>query len=145
MTTPTADSQSRPLLQHVAVIGAAGGLGQGILNVCRSAGKSFTAIVRSRPERITAVPVGSRVVVVESLNDRPALMEAFAGADAVLTALGATATTHEHSSDRYSRSSKVGEKAPEFKLKDQAGEERMLSTMMKDGPVALVFYLSASW
>ena len=97
MTTPTADSQSRPLPHHVAVIGAAGGLGQGILNVCRSAGKSFTAIVRSRPERITTVPVGSRVVVVESLNNRPALMGAFAGADAVLTALGVTATTHKHS------------------------------------------------
>ena len=40
---------------------------------------------------------------------------------------------------------KVGEKAPEFKLKDQAGEERTLSAMLKDGPVALVFYRSASW
>jgi cytochrome oxidase Cu insertion factor (SCO1/SenC/PrrC family) len=40
---------------------------------------------------------------------------------------------------------KVGEKAPEFKLKDQAGEERTLSSMLKDGPVALVFYRSASW
>jgi hypothetical protein len=40
---------------------------------------------------------------------------------------------------------KVGDKAPEFKLKDQAGEERALSTMLKDGPVALVFYRSASW
>jgi hypothetical protein len=40
---------------------------------------------------------------------------------------------------------KVGEKAPEFKLKDQTGEERALSTMLKDGPVALVFYRSASW
>ena len=40
---------------------------------------------------------------------------------------------------------KVGEKAPEFKLKDQAGEERALSAMLKDGPVALVFYRSASW
>ena len=39
----------------------------------------------------------------------------------------------------------VGEKAPEFKLKDQAGEERALSAMLKDGPVALVFYRSASW
>jgi hypothetical protein len=58
---------------------------------------SFIAIVRSRPERITDVPDGSRVVVVESLGDRPALMEAFAGADAVLTALGVTATTHERS------------------------------------------------
>ena len=94
---PTADSRSRPLPRHVAVIGAAGGLGQGILGVCRTAGTSFTAIVRSRPERITDVPGGSRVAVVQSPGDRPALMEAFAGADAVLTALGVTATTHEHS------------------------------------------------
>lgn len=92
-----AGSQSRPLPHHVAVIGAAGGLGQGILGVCRAAGTSFTAVVRSRPERITDVPGGSRVVVVESLGDRSALMEAFAGADAVLTALGVTATTHEPS------------------------------------------------
>ena len=40
---------------------------------------------------------------------------------------------------------KVGDKAPEFKLKDQTGEERTLSAMLKDGPVALVFYRSASW
>ena len=39
----------------------------------------------------------------------------------------------------------VGEKAPEFKLKDQAGDERALSALLKDGPVALVFYRSASW
>src|SRR3954470_20569076 len=97
MTTHTADSRSRPLPHHVAVMGAAGGLGQGILGVCRAAGMSFTAIVRSRPERITDVPEGSRVAVVQSLGDRRALMEAFVGADAVLTALGVTATTHEHS------------------------------------------------
>jgi len=40
---------------------------------------------------------------------------------------------------------KVGDKAPEFKLKDQAGQERALSTLLKDGSVALVFYRSASW
>ena len=40
---------------------------------------------------------------------------------------------------------KVGEKAPAFKLKDQSGQERELSTLLKDGPVALVFYRSASW
>ena len=97
MTTPTADGQSRPLPSHVAVLGAAGGLGQGILGVCRASRIGFTAIVRSRPERITDVPSGSRVVVVQSLADRRALMDAFSGADAVLTALGVTATTHEHS------------------------------------------------
>jgi threonine dehydrogenase-like Zn-dependent dehydrogenase len=97
MTTPTGDNQSRPLPHHVAVIGAAGGLGQGILSVCRTGGISFTAIVRSRPERITDVPSGSRVAVVESFADRRALTDAFSGADAVLTALGVTATTREHS------------------------------------------------
>ncbi len=97
MTTPIANGQSRRLPHHVAVIGAAGGLGQGILGVCRAAGIDFTAIVRSRPERITEIPGGSRVVVVQSLGDRPALRAAFAGADAVLTALGVTATTREHS------------------------------------------------
>lgn len=40
---------------------------------------------------------------------------------------------------------KVGEKAPEFKLKDQTGTERELKALLKDGPVALVFYRSASW
>ena len=39
----------------------------------------------------------------------------------------------------------VGEKAPEFKLKDQTGEERSLTALLKDGNVALVFYRSASW
>ena len=85
------------LPQHVAVVGAAGGLGQGILGVCRATGTRFTAIVRSRPERITDVPGGSRVAVVESLADRAALTEAFADADAVLTALGVTATAQEPS------------------------------------------------
>jgi putative NADH-flavin reductase len=97
MTTPASDSESRLLPRHVAVIGAAGGLGQGILRVCRAAGISFTAIVRSRPERITYLPEGSRVAVVGSLADRAALTDAFSGADAVLTALGVTATTREHS------------------------------------------------
>lgn len=97
MTTPTAVSQARPVPSHVAVIGAAGGLGQGILGACRAAGSRFTAIVRSRPERITDVPGGSRVAVVQSLGDRATLKEAFAGADAVLTALGVTATTHDTS------------------------------------------------
>ena len=97
MTTPTADSESRLMPHHVAVIGAAGGLGQGILGVCRAVGVRFTAIVRSRPERIAEVPGRSRVAVVQSLGDRRALVEAFAGADAVLTALGVTATSREPS------------------------------------------------
>jgi NAD(P)-dependent dehydrogenase (short-subunit alcohol dehydrogenase family) len=88
-------SSVRSSARHVAVVGAAGGLGQGILSVCRTEGIGFTAVVRSRPERITDVPGGSRVAVVQSLADRAALTDAFAGADAVLTALGVTATTYE--------------------------------------------------
>jgi putative NADH-flavin reductase len=91
------ESQSRALPRHVAVIGAAGGLGQGILSVCREEGIGFTAIVRSRPERITDVPPGSRVAVVSSLADRYALTVALAGADAVLTALGVTSTSRDRS------------------------------------------------
>jgi cytochrome oxidase Cu insertion factor (SCO1/SenC/PrrC family) len=40
---------------------------------------------------------------------------------------------------------KVGEKAPDFKLKDQDGEERLLTALLKEGNVALVFYRSAGW
>lgn len=91
------EPRTRTSLRHVAVLGAAGGLGQGILAACREQGTGFTAIVRSRPERITGVPPGSRVVVVTSLCDEPALTEAFSGADAVLTALGVTATSRDRS------------------------------------------------
>jgi putative NADH-flavin reductase len=82
---------------RVAIIGAAGGLGQGILRVCRAEGIAFTAIVRSRPERIVDVPQGSQVDVVTSLADRDALARVFWGADTVLTALGVTQTSHERS------------------------------------------------
>ena len=97
MMTPVTGSPSRALPQHVAVIGAAGGLGQGILNVCRAEGIGFTAIVRSRPERITDVPGGSRVTVVTSLADRDALTKAFTGAGVVLTAIGVTSTSYDRS------------------------------------------------
>ena len=93
MANPSNPAQPRTLPRHAAVIGAAGGLGQGILRVCRNEGVGFTAIVRSRPERISDVPSGSRVAVVDSLANRGALEQAFAGADAVVTALGVTATS----------------------------------------------------
>jgi cytochrome oxidase Cu insertion factor (SCO1/SenC/PrrC family) len=40
---------------------------------------------------------------------------------------------------------KVGERAPDFKLKDQTGTQRSLTGLLKDGNVALVFFRSASW
>jgi cytochrome oxidase Cu insertion factor (SCO1/SenC/PrrC family) len=39
----------------------------------------------------------------------------------------------------------VGQKAPSFALNDQAGQERKLDEFLKQGPLALVFYRSASW
>ena len=87
-----------PLLpRHVAIIGAAGGLGQALVSSCREAGIGFTAIVRSRPERITDIPPGSRVAVVNSLGNLSALTAAFKGVDAVFTAVGVTSTSQDSS------------------------------------------------
>ncbi|MEJ5991283.1 NAD(P)H-binding protein [Ramlibacter sp. PS3R-8] len=83
--------------KHVAVVGAAGGLGQGILRVCRASGVRFTAIVRSRPERVADVPEGCRVAVVPSLADADALTAALHGVDAVITATGVTASSRDPS------------------------------------------------
>ncbi len=95
MNNPDATNRNARLPRHVAVLGAAGGLGSGILEVCREMGIGFTAIVRSRPERISDVPDGSRVEVVSSLTDEASLSASFKGADAVLTALGVTATSFD--------------------------------------------------
>ena len=97
MTAPSPVNSSRLLPRHVAVIGAAGGLGQGILSVCRAENIAFTAIVRSRPERITGVLGKSRVVVVTSLADCAALTEAFSEADTVIAAIGVTSASNDRS------------------------------------------------
>jgi hypothetical protein len=97
MTAPSPVNSSRLLPRHVAVIGAAGGLGQGILSVCRAENIAFTAIVRSRPERITGVLGKSRVVVVTSLADCAALTEAFSEADTVIVAIGVTTASNDRS------------------------------------------------
>ena len=39
----------------------------------------------------------------------------------------------------------VGEKAPAFRLKDQNDRDVSLESLLKKGPVALVFYRSAEW
>jgi len=40
---------------------------------------------------------------------------------------------------------KVGEKAPDFTLKDQHGADQTLSKILEDGPVVLYFNRSAEW
>jgi hypothetical protein len=55
----TSDVRSLALPRHVAVICAAGGLGQGVLSVCRAEGIGFTSIVRSQPGRIGEGTVAS--------------------------------------------------------------------------------------
>jgi len=119
-----------PLPRHVAVFGAAGGLGQGILSVCREHGISFTAIVRSRPERVTDVPEGSRVAVVTSLADRDALTEAFSGADAVLAALGTTSTSFDTSALLSANMSTV----EEAMLTADVDRILMINTMLVSSP-----------
>jgi cytochrome oxidase Cu insertion factor (SCO1/SenC/PrrC family) len=39
----------------------------------------------------------------------------------------------------------VGQKAPDFTLADQTGQERSLAGLLEAGPVALVFSRSAHW
>lgn len=39
----------------------------------------------------------------------------------------------------------VGTKAHGFKLKNQANEEVSLQALLRTGPVAIIFYRSASW
>ena len=39
----------------------------------------------------------------------------------------------------------VGKKAPKIELKDQSGEVVKVADLLKEGPVAVVFYRSADW
>jgi hypothetical protein len=39
----------------------------------------------------------------------------------------------------------IGQKAPAFTLKDQNDRDVALDSLLKKGPVALVFYRSADW
>lgn len=129
-TTSVTMNSSRAFPKRVAVLGAAGGLGQGILRVCRAEGIGFTAIVRSRPERITDLPVGSRVAVVTSLADRAALTDAFVGSNAVLTVLGVTSTSSGRSALLSANMSTVEESML------AAGVERILviNTLLSSRP-----------
>jgi putative NADH-flavin reductase len=70
----------------ITIIGATGGVGAQLLEQARAAGHDVTAVVRD-PEKL---PAGVRSAGVDlSVPNPPGLAEAVAGADAVLSALGA--------------------------------------------------------
>ncbi len=39
----------------------------------------------------------------------------------------------------------MGQQAPAFSLEDQWGKTQLLSALLADGPVAIVFFRSADW
>ena len=55
-----------------------------------------------------------------------------------------SATQEETAEDTPQRVT-IGEKARDFRLKDQHGEEQALSDLVKESKVALVFFRSAGW
>jgi putative NADH-flavin reductase len=85
----------------ITIVAASGGTGRHILDQAVAAGHDVTAVVRN-PRKLDGVPV--RVVTTDlSHPDRDALCEAVAGADAVLSALGATNAAEEGVAERGTR------------------------------------------
>ncbi|KAJ3237728.1 hypothetical protein HDU81_009111 [Chytriomyces hyalinus] len=84
-------------MSRVAIIGAAGGLGHAIVKHCQDNNIPFTAIVRSRPERIQLTRTTDRVAVVPSLSDKQLLQAAFEDCQSVITATGITSTSNDPS------------------------------------------------
>jgi putative NADH-flavin reductase len=85
----------------VTVIAATGGTGRHILDQAVAAGHDVTAVVRN-PAKLGGAPV--RVIAADLTRPDPgALREAVAGADAVLSALGATNAGEEGVAERGTR------------------------------------------
>ncbi len=64
---------------------------------------------------------------------------------AFLVGSSAVASAEETAEAKEMPGIKVGERAPEFTLKDQNGQEHSLTAMLGKGKVALVFHRSADW
>jgi putative NADH-flavin reductase len=85
----------------LTVVAATGGTGRHILDQAVAAGHDVTAVVRT-PAKLAGVPV--RIVAVDLARpEAGALREAVAGADAVLSALGATTASEEGVAERGTR------------------------------------------
>jgi cytochrome oxidase Cu insertion factor (SCO1/SenC/PrrC family) len=75
----------------------------------------------------------------------PTRLTALAVAAILLAAQSAWAQDRAKSAAEKQTGLRVGEKAPKFALKDQAGRERSLDEFLQKGKLALVFYRSADW
>jgi len=85
----------------LTVVAASGGTGRHILTQAIAAGHDVTAVVRT-PRKLDGT--AARIVAADlSHPDPAALQEAIAGADAVLSALGATTASEEGVAERGTR------------------------------------------
>jgi putative NADH-flavin reductase len=85
----------------LTVVAASGGTGRHILTQAIAAGHDVTAVVRT-PRKLDGT--AARIVAADLFHPDPAtLQEAIAGADAVLSALGATTASEEGVAERGTR------------------------------------------
>lgn len=63
----------------------------------------------------------------------------------VLAAISTGAIAQDERAPDEMTGIKVGEKAPDFTLKNFDGTEHALSDLLKEAPVAIVFFRSANW
>lgn len=73
--------------RRLLVLGATGGIGRHVVDQAAAMGLEVTALVRS-PDRLPSTGRPWRVVTGDIRNDSPAVRGAFAGQDAVLSAIG---------------------------------------------------------
>lgn len=74
-------------VRRLLLLGATGGTGRQVLDQAAAKGLAVTALVRS-PDRLPATGRPERVVAGDIRDDSPAVREAFAGQDAVISTLG---------------------------------------------------------
>jgi peroxiredoxin len=99
---------------------------------------------KANPHNDGDYPHGLRVAGTET-QTRGICMNRFWGIALGLLLIGAGIAHAAKPAPEEKTGLKVGEKAPDFKLKDQTGTQRSLAALLEDGNVALVFYRSAGW
>ncbi len=74
--------------RRILVLGATGATGRQVIEQAAGLGLEVTALVRT-PDKLPAIAGAVRVVIGDVRTDSPAVREAYAGQDAVVSALGA--------------------------------------------------------